>query len=223
MLSAHATIEVPSETVCKVRSDPWYRDLMDNAYDMIQCVDPRGRFVYVNRAWQDTLGYSDAELSGLCVWDIIDPSHHQACQKHFAALMERGGSLSNVETIFLTKTQERVFVEGCVTVRVVGHDPQHTRGIFRNVTARKRMEQERERLIADLRDASARAHQLERLVTVCAWTGQIFHKGRWMRVDEYLTSQFGVRISHGMSQEAMDQVLAELQTPPDRPDLQLPT
>src|SRR5690606_25629559 len=32
---------------------------LDTAHDLIQSVAPDGRFLYVNRAWQETLGYSD--------------------------------------------------------------------------------------------------------------------------------------------------------------------
>ena len=33
-----------------------YRDLCENANDLIQSVDPEGRFLYVNKAWLHTLG-----------------------------------------------------------------------------------------------------------------------------------------------------------------------
>jgi PAS domain S-box-containing protein len=197
---------------CFIGSNDWYLDLIDNAYDMIQCVDPQGRFVYVNRAWQTTLGYDQFEIDQLCIWDIIHPSHHEMCKKHFTALLTlRDCTLANIETIFVTKSKTDVFVEGCVTLRVVGGVPQHTRGIFRNVTTKKLVEQERDNLIAELREALARAYQLEKLVTVCAWTGKILHKGRWLGVDQYLTEQFGVRITHGMSDEALKKALTELE------------
>jgi PAS domain S-box-containing protein len=195
-----------------IGSDEWCRDLLDNAYDMIQCVDPEGRFIYVNRAWRKKLGYEESEVDRLCIWDIIHPSHHESCKKHFATLMNRREALANVETIFVTKSKEELFVEGCVTVWRVHDVPRHTRGIFRNITAKKRVEQEREKLIADLRDSLARSHQLERLITVCAWTGKVFHRGRWLAVDTYLAEQFGVRISHGMSDQALKETLKELES-----------
>ncbi len=33
-----------------------YRDLFENANDLIQCVDPQGRLLHVNPAWRKTLG-----------------------------------------------------------------------------------------------------------------------------------------------------------------------
>ena len=36
-------------------SEERYRDLFENANDLIQCVDAEGRFVYVNKKWLETL------------------------------------------------------------------------------------------------------------------------------------------------------------------------
>ncbi|MHC5597309.1 MAG: PAS domain S-box protein [Nostoc sp.] len=46
-----------------VESEERYRDLFENANDLIQCVNASGRFLYVNRAWRETLGYSEAEIA----------------------------------------------------------------------------------------------------------------------------------------------------------------
>ena len=43
-------------------SEERYRDLFENANDLIQSVSPEGRFLYVNRAWRDTLGYTEEDL-----------------------------------------------------------------------------------------------------------------------------------------------------------------
>jgi DNA-binding NtrC family response regulator len=37
-------------------SEERYRNLIESTYDLIQSVAPDGRFLFVNRAWQETLG-----------------------------------------------------------------------------------------------------------------------------------------------------------------------
>jgi len=54
-------------------SEERYRDILDNASDLIQSVDPNGSFLFVNRAWKETLGYTDEEIAGLNVFDVISP------------------------------------------------------------------------------------------------------------------------------------------------------
>ena len=48
-------------------------DVLKNANDLIQSVDPQGRFLYVNKAWKDSLGFSEEELKDLTLFDIIHP------------------------------------------------------------------------------------------------------------------------------------------------------
>ena len=66
-----------------------------------------------------------------------------------------------------------------------------------------------------------RLEKLQQFVTVCAWTGQVKHEGKWIRLDDYLQRRFGFSVSHGMSQEAATKMMQEIQKshapPPDPP------
>lgn len=54
-----------------------------------------------------------------------------------------------------------------------------------------------------------RLEKLQEFVTVCAWTGQVKFQGQWLRMDEYLKRQFGINVSHTMSQDAADKMIHE--------------
>ena len=58
-----------------------------------------------------------------------------------------------------------------------------------------------------------RLEKLQRVVTICAWTGQVKHDGEWVRMDEYLQRRFGLAVSHGLSREAADKMVAEIKEP----------
>ena len=47
-----------------------------------------------------------------------------------------------------------------------------------------------------------RLDRLQQFVTVCAWTGQVKFQGEWMRLDQYLERQFGISVSHSLSNDA---------------------
>ena len=56
-----------------------------------------------------------------------------------------------------------------------------------------------------------RLERLQEFVTVCAWTGQVQYQGQWLRLDEYLKKQFGVSVSHSLSQEAAEKMMKEIE------------
>jgi PAS domain S-box-containing protein len=62
-LNASLEARVESRTIELQEREAQLRDLFDNATDLIQSISPEGKFLFVNQAWQETLGYSEAELS----------------------------------------------------------------------------------------------------------------------------------------------------------------
>ncbi|HKB90447.1 MAG TPA: CHASE3 domain-containing protein [Opitutaceae bacterium] len=53
-----------------------------------------------------------------------------------------------------------------------------------------------------------RLQNLERFVTVCAWSKTIKYNDRWLSFEEYLRDRFGVTITHGISEKAAEKILA---------------
>lgn len=56
-----------------------------------------------------------------------------------------------------------------------------------------------------------RLEKLQQFVTVCAWTGQVKFQGQWLRLDEYLKRQFGIAVSHSLSQEAAEKMMHDIE------------
>ena len=75
----------------------------------------------------------------------------------------------------------------------------------------RRFEAEQARLIAELQVASAEVNRLKELVTFCAWTGRVRWKGEWVSVERFLHERYKVRITHGISEEAKAEFLAEVE------------
>jgi adenylate cyclase len=118
-----------------VESEERYRDLFENANDLIQCVNAYGRFLYVNRAWRETLGYSEAEIAQMNFFEIIHPNFQKYCRQQFYRLLS-GEKLEQVQTAFLTKGGQTIFLEGNINCKFLEGHPVVTRGIFRNITQR---------------------------------------------------------------------------------------
>lgn len=118
-----------------VESEERYRDLFENVTDLIQSVNAYGRFLYVNKAWQKTLGYSESEIANLTLFDIIHPDFHQRSRQKFYSVMS-GEKLAQVQTAFVTKNGQTIFLEGNINCKFVEGKAVAIRGIFRNITQR---------------------------------------------------------------------------------------
>ncbi|MDO9463950.1 MAG: MEDS domain-containing protein [bacterium] len=129
-----------------------YRDLWENVNDLIQSVKPDGTFVYVNRAWRETLGYNEKEIPDLSLLDIIHPDSHAHCMEIFKRLLA-GEKVEYIEAAFLAKDGKTIMVEGSANCRFVDGKPVTTRAIFRDVTERKKVEKRKSEFLSHVSHA----------------------------------------------------------------------
>lgn len=122
-------------------SEEKYRDLFENATDLIQIIGLNGNILYANRAWRNTLGYNEKEISKLSLLDIIHPDSKAHCMELFQKVT-REGSVSGIETMFITKGGRTIIVNGDCNCHVKDAVPVSVRGIFRDITERKRVEEQ---------------------------------------------------------------------------------
>ncbi|MBF0316938.1 MAG: PAS domain S-box protein [Nitrospirae bacterium] len=115
------------------------QDFFDTASDMIHVVTPDGRFKYVNRSWLNTLGYSEDEVDGLTLSDVIHPDCFNQGLHNFNCFLI-GSISSRFETVFITKDGRSIVVLGSVNCIFENGVPHVTRGIFHDITDIKRAE-----------------------------------------------------------------------------------
>ncbi|MBI5075686.1 MAG: PAS domain S-box protein [Nitrospirae bacterium] len=167
-------------------SEERYRDLFENAHDLIQSVSPEGRFVFVNKAWMETLGYTVEDIRTITMFDILDPACLDHCLSTFQRVMA-GEVEDNIEAVFIAKDKRKVYVEGNVNVRYVDGKVIATQGIFRDVTERKRTEEEKARLEHQLRHAqkieavgtltAGISHEFNNILTAIIGYGEFLQEG----------------------------------------------
>jgi diguanylate cyclase (GGDEF)-like protein/PAS domain S-box-containing protein len=127
------------------RNEERYRELFENANDLIQCTGAGGEFTYVNKAWRDLFGYGDEDLLRLSLFDIVTTEEVARCREVFARA-QAGEKVHNFETVFVAKDSRRISVEGSLSCRVAEGKADVTWCIFRNITERKRSEEHIARL-----------------------------------------------------------------------------
>jgi PAS domain S-box-containing protein len=126
------------------RSEAKYRELLENANDLVQSIGPDGHFQFVNRAWKQALGYTSDEMAALTIWNVAKPTHQDSKRDLLQSMMGDDG-LGRVEALFVAKDGREIAVEGTVTCRYVDGQAVAAQGIFRDITERRqvdRMKQE---------------------------------------------------------------------------------
>ena len=59
-----------------------YKDLFDNAHDLIHIAAPDGQLIYINNAWKRLLGYTKEEAHGASVYNFIMESDRDRFKKY---------------------------------------------------------------------------------------------------------------------------------------------
>ncbi|MGK7901485.1 MAG: adenylate/guanylate cyclase domain-containing protein [Hormoscilla sp.] len=143
-------------------SEERYRDLFENASDLIQSVAADGKILYVNTAWRERLGYSEAEVAQLNLFDIIHPD----CKEEVISSLKRvmaGEKVGQLKAEFITKEGNKLWVEGNANCKLVEGIAVANRGIFRDITERLQAEEA-------LRQSEANLAEAQKIAHVGSWT-----------------------------------------------------
>jgi PAS domain S-box-containing protein len=162
-------------------SEARYRDLFDNASDLIHSVSTSGKLLYVNNAWRRTLGYSDEEIAQLSLHMIVHPDSRE----YYASLRTRimaGKDIENIVLKLVTRDGRPIIVEGGVSCSFKDGKLTSMRSIFRDVTERKRIEMA-------LRESEERVRSAFDMAPI--GMALLAPDGRWIQVNRALCDIVG--------------------------------
>ena len=127
-------------------SEERYRELFENANDMVYVHDLQGRITSVNRAGERMTGFAREDLLGRRIEILIAPEWRDRIQTAISRHVRDGIDSMYFEAELLSREGRRIAVE--VSTRVILHDnrPVGVQAIARDVTERKANE-ERFRLL----------------------------------------------------------------------------
>ena len=115
------------------------QDLVDNTSDLIQLLTLDGKFIFVNRAWREVLGYNSEEISALNLRDVLHPDYAESTLGLLKRIQE-GDKLPYVETVFRSKSGKTLFLSGSVNCRFDNGRPTTFRCILHDTTGKIRAE-----------------------------------------------------------------------------------
>ncbi|WP_269009554.1 PAS domain S-box protein [Aquirufa ecclesiirivi] len=121
------------------RSNAQLQDLINNTTDLIQITGITGRFLFVNRAWLETMGYTEDEARDLKLQDVLHPEFASNTLNQLD-LLSKGNEIPEFTAVFRRKDGRRLYVSGSATCRFEKGVPTAFRCILHNSTAKVRAE-----------------------------------------------------------------------------------
>jgi PAS domain S-box-containing protein len=127
-------------------SEERYKSLLENANDIIYSHDLEGNYLAINRAGELATGYTREEiLGGLNISQTIAPEHRERARQMTEQKL-RDPSPTVYELDIISKDGRRLTLEVSTRLFYEGGKPVAVEGVARDVTERKRAEDEQARL-----------------------------------------------------------------------------
>jgi len=182
------------------------KTVLDTIQAGIVVIDPEThKIVGVNAAAGKMIGAPRERILGSVCYEYICPNQRGQCP-----ITDLGESLENAERVLLTARGEKVpILKTVVGVTLAGR--RHLLESFLDITARKRAEEERERLIEELKEALAEVKALSGLLPICASCKSIRNdQGYWQQIEAYIKEHSEAEFSHSVCPECARKLYPEV-------------
>jgi PAS domain S-box-containing protein len=202
----------------KIReSEERFRSALDNAPIGMSLVSPEGRWLKVNQALLNILGYSEAELLATDFQHITHPHDLENDLELVRQVLAGTIASYQMEKRYLHKDGNLVSVMLNVSlVRDQHQQPLYFVSQVENITERKQREAEREKLISDLQQALTEVKTLSGMIPICGWCKSVrSDEGYWQTVEQYVHAHSHATFSHGMCPSCTEKFKKEIKNAND--------
>ncbi|MCP4753507.1 MAG: PAS domain S-box protein, partial [Proteobacteria bacterium] len=187
-----------------------YTALFERSLDPVYIHDFEGNFIDANQVSLDLLGYSREETPSINLIAILGKDQVEPALETVKEIMETGSHKKIKEYRLKTKEGLDVWMETKASLIYKDGRPFAVQGVARDVTERKRVEQERENLIDDLQTALENIKTLKGLLPICASCKKIRDdKGYWNQIETYIEKHSDALFSHSICEECAEKLYGD--------------
>jgi len=148
-----------------------YRDLFENANDMIYTRELNGYFTSVNGMGERLTGYTRAQLLAMSIKQLFGPEYFHLRAEEILKRYGEAALAAAEEVEFIRNDGTRVFVEISSRLIYANGRPTVVQGIARDVSERKRAEEQRKQL----EDQLLQAQKMESIGTLAGGVAHDFN------------------------------------------------
>jgi len=178
--------------------------------DPIFCLLEDGTYRYVNLAFSSHFDRLPGEVIGRRIYDIFPP---EEAEKRMAVVKK---AFSTGETIVfdvrvpMTREKDRFFITSVRPITDAAGRVTAVVCISKDITERKRAEEDREQLINDLKTALGHVRTLSGLLPICASCKKIRDDhGYWTQIESYIRDHSQAQFTHGVCPECAEHLYPE--------------
>ena len=136
------TSSLEERTKALVQSEARYKKLVEYANDMIIGLDTNGYFTFVNPVALRITGYTENEMIGRHYLDFVRPDFREGLNEFYKNQLLSQTINTYQEFPFITRDGQEIWFGQNVQILVEGGRIRGFQGISRDITERKRMEEE---------------------------------------------------------------------------------
>ncbi|NTV13700.1 MAG: PAS domain S-box protein [Desulfobulbaceae bacterium] len=194
----------------------YIRDVTAALGEGVYVLNAVGEVTFMNPEAEKLLGWSEEEFLGRNAHDLAHNQWADGTPLSFAdcnmrKVIETGLNFHSNEEVFIRKDgtvfpvsvhSRPLLEEGKIVASVTA---------FRDISERKRIEQEREQLIADLQKALAEIKTLHGIIPICASCKKIRdEEGAWHQLESYISAHSTTKFSHGICKDCAHKLYPDL-------------
>jgi PAS domain S-box-containing protein len=175
------------------------------------------RLEHVNPTLAQMLGSTAEELVGTNIADITHPDDINSTIDLAQSLFKNQISAYRVEKRYFRKDGSIIWAHLTATaIRDTKGTPLFGLAMIEDISQRWLLNQEREQLIVQLKEALTNVKTLSGLLPMCAWCKRIRDdQGAWSDVEHYVRHQTDADFTHGICPDCQDQVRRDLGLSPE--------
>jgi hypothetical protein len=190
---------------CLKGKDPMV-DLLNVLGDGVRIIDPNFRIIYENQTHRRLLGTHVGEYCYEAYQQRNDVCENCPLDRSFRdgkVHKEIKNIISGTDLKYIEITSSTLMNETGKAIAGVE--------IVRDVTERKQMEDEKEKLISELKEALNRIRTLKGLIPICAWCKKVRDDhGYWKRVEKYIEEHSEASFTHSICPRCLKKADPEL-------------
>jgi PAS domain S-box-containing protein len=193
-------------------SEERYRSILDNIEEGYFEVDLAGNFTFFNDSLCRELGYSQEEMMGMNNRQYMDKETAKKVYQAFNQVYATGEPYKACDWELKTKDGSKIIHESSISLmRNAQGERIGFRGVARNITEHKRIEEEREKLVGELQKALSEVKTLKGIFPICASCKKIRDdKGYWNQVEVYIRDRSEAEFSHGICPDCMKKLYGDI-------------